>query len=173
MMRRLTATMICLATLASLSGCLERRIKITSEPSGALVYLNDVEVGRTPVEVEFTYYGTYDVRLRKEGFSPLATKAEAKAPIYEYPVIDLIAEALPTRIETVIDWHFELQPSVNDVDGVLARARAMRTEVGFELGRTSQPGEGEGEGLRIEDGEEQAETPQDLPPILPQRDDDG
>jgi hypothetical protein len=49
-----------------LAGCVERTITINSEPQGALVYLNDEEVGRTPVSVPFLYYGTYDVRLEHE-----------------------------------------------------------------------------------------------------------
>lgn len=49
------------------SGCVRRTITITSEPSGALVHLNDTEIGRTPVTVGFTHYGVYDVRLSHEG----------------------------------------------------------------------------------------------------------
>ena len=60
----------------------ERRVSITSEPSNAVVYVNDVEVGRTPVDADFTYYGSYDVRIDNEGFEPLRTKAVARAPIY-------------------------------------------------------------------------------------------
>ena len=61
-------------TLALLAGCVERTIKITSQPSGALVYLNDEEVGRTPTEVRFTFYGDYSVILRKEGHETLNTR---------------------------------------------------------------------------------------------------
>jgi len=46
-MPRLSA-LILIACLCVLSlGCVERRLMITSEPSGALVYLNDQEIGRT------------------------------------------------------------------------------------------------------------------------------
>ena len=39
-----------LAGAALLSGgCLERTIKVTTEPEGAVVWINDVEVGRTPL----------------------------------------------------------------------------------------------------------------------------
>ena len=79
--------------------------------AGALVFLNDVEIGTTPVEADFSYYGTYDVRLTKPGFEPLLTKAEARAPLYEYPPVDLAASALP-RIETKIRWHFVMQRSL-------------------------------------------------------------
>lgn len=56
-----------LAIAALLTGCVERLITVHSTPAGALVYLNDEEVGRTPVSVPFKYYGTYDVRIEHEG----------------------------------------------------------------------------------------------------------
>ena len=51
------------------TGCLKRTISVTTEPPGALVWINDVEVGRTPLETDFTFYGIYDVRLRREGWN--------------------------------------------------------------------------------------------------------
>ncbi len=109
-----------------LPACTERRIHITSDPSGALVALNDVEVGRTPCEVDFTYFGVYDVRLKKPGYEPLITKAEAEPPFHEWPGIDLAAMVIPAKKRTRIDWHFTLQPSVEDRDALLTRARELR-----------------------------------------------
>lgn len=117
------------------SGCMDRRIYITSEPTGAQVYLNDVEVGRTPLEVNFTYFGTYDVRLRKQGYEPLVTSAKTDAPIHEWPGIDLLAMAWPDRKQTNIRWHFTMEPADTNEDALLERARRFRRE----LGPTSEP----------------------------------
>jgi hypothetical protein len=106
----LFASLAAALCVGSLTGCTDRRLRITSEPSGALVTVNDVEVGRTPVDAGFTYYGVYDVRVEKPGYSALRTKARARAPIYEYPPLDLITEAIPGRVETIIGWHFTLEP---------------------------------------------------------------
>ncbi len=65
--RTLIISLAVLAAAAGLTGCVERTITVTSDPSGALVYLNDTEIGRTPVTVPFTFYGTYDVRLEHDG----------------------------------------------------------------------------------------------------------
>ena len=73
--------------------------------------MNDQEVGVTPLEVDFTYYGDYAVRLKKEGCEPLVTKAHAKQPLYERPPLDLAATALPANVETVVKWHFVLEPA--------------------------------------------------------------
>lgn len=64
-----SSTLFCCITLAftAITGCVERLITVRSQPPGSLVYLNDEEVGRTPVTVPFKFYGTYDVRLEHEG----------------------------------------------------------------------------------------------------------
>jgi len=116
----------CLIAATTLSACTERLLVITSQPEGAQVILNDVEVGRTPVEVGFTYYGVYDVRLRKDGYEPLITSREAEAPFYEWPGVDLVAMATPTRKSTVIRWHFDLEPAREDRDELLFRALELQ-----------------------------------------------
>ncbi|MEM6460042.1 MAG: PEGA domain-containing protein [Planctomycetota bacterium] len=116
--------------LASGGGCVERTISITSAPAGALVYLNDREVGRTPVTVPFTFYGTYDVRLERDGYAPLWTTGEAAMPWWEAPGPDLVAELLPGSASRVA-WHYELEaedPGAADDAGLIGRAREMRRE---------------------------------------------
>ncbi len=121
----LLLTVLCLLSL----GCVQRTISITSEPSGALVYLNDQEVGRTPVKVPFTFYGVYDVRMEADGYHPLWTKQKAEAPWWETPGIDLLAEAVPNG-KAELQWHFTMdqQPPAEDVDvdQLLDHARQLR-----------------------------------------------
>jgi len=123
------------AACAMLSGCLERTIRVTSEPPGALVWLNDVEIGRTPAEARFKFYGIYDVRLELAGYEPVHEGREAVAPFYEYTGPDAIASALPTRIHNTVEWHFDLSPSPASNDPtaeaeMLARAHALRDRLG-------------------------------------------
>lgn len=109
-------------------GCIDRRIMVTSEPPGALVWLNDVEVGRTPVTTRFLWYGDYEVRVRMDGYETVTARRTAEMPVYEHPPIDLVASALPIRIRR--HWHFDLvplKPSTPEEDAALVeRARAMR-----------------------------------------------
>ncbi len=121
--------LLALALLATATvGCIQRTITVTSEPSGALVYLNDEEVGRTPVTVPFTFYGMYDVRLEKDGYQTQNDAREAEAPIYEWPGIDLFFELLPVTTEAKQQWHFALKQSeaVED-ERLIDRARQMRS----------------------------------------------
>ena len=80
-------------------GCVDRTVKINSEPAGALVYLNDQEIGRSPVKVNFTWYGDYDIIIRQKGYKTLQTSKRIDAPWYQWPGIDLVTECLiPTTI---------------------------------------------------------------------------
>lgn len=124
---------VCIA--AMLAGCVERRISITSEPSGALVRLNDVDVGRTPLETNFLYHGEYDVQLELEGYETMMTSRDASAPWWEYPPFDLGAELLPLRLDNVVKWHFDMVPVPESVlepevfeDELLDRARNLREQ---------------------------------------------
>jgi hypothetical protein len=114
------------------SGCVKRTLAISSEPAGALVWVNDQEVGRTPVEVPFTWYGTYDVRLEREGYAPLWTVGEAQMPWWELPGPDLVAELIPGA-ESRVAWHYELEKrqhvdEAEALPGVLERARGLRED---------------------------------------------
>lgn len=140
-MRFPRATHLCLLVLAAgglgAGGCLKRTISVTTEPPGALVWINDVEVGRTPLETDFTFYGDYDVRIRREGYEPIITHAKARTPIQEQPGIDLLAEAAPARFSNVVRWHWDLTPIAEQGQdreaaerGLLDRANGLRARVG-------------------------------------------
>ena len=104
---------IALATLAALllPACAERRIRVTSDPAGARVWLNDEDIGRTPTEARFTFYGHYDLRLEAPGYEPYHAEHTAKAPFHEYPGPDLVATALPGDVRHTVEWHVELTPT--------------------------------------------------------------
>src|SRR5262245_17787927 len=125
-----------LATVAVLGGCLSRKVSVTSEPPGATVFANDVELGRTPLEAEFTFYGSYDVRVGLEGDEPRREKVIARSPIYEYPPVDLIAILMPFHIDHTVHWHFKMQPMLEATEsrevleqGMLQRAAELRREI--------------------------------------------
>ncbi len=120
--------LLALVLLSVAVGCVQRTITVTSQPSGALVYLNDEEVGRTPVTVPFRYYGTYDVRLEAEGHEPLWTEAKAAAPWWEYPGPDLVAEAVPGG-KSKIAWHFDLRPQTPAEEVDVAQLRGHATQM--------------------------------------------
>ena len=118
------------AAVFSAAGCIRRTLAITTEPSGALLWLNDREVGRTPVEVDFDHYGTYDVRLERDGYEPMMTSGKAKAPWWDTVGLDLIAEAVPGTLTSRIEWHYVMQPVDDDRERLIERARDLREILG-------------------------------------------
>ncbi len=120
------ATVLC-------AGCVRRTIAITSTPSDALVFVNDREVGRTPCEVDFLFYGEYDVRLKHEGYESIVGSGTASAPIWDFIGADLLVEVAPLDLESRVDWHFDFIPANNDPVDLLARARQMQVAARSEL----------------------------------------
>ena len=117
----------CLGAL--LCGCVERTLTIDSDPPGALVYLNDQEVGRTPLKREFTWYGWYDVALRMEGYRTHKTSSPVIAPGWLWVPLDLFVELLPFPVKDEHRLHYKLTPeSQEDVDPqtIIARGQAMK-----------------------------------------------
>lgn len=101
----------CLIVSLSLGGCVERRLTINTEPQGAIVVLNDEEIGVSPVTVSFEWYGDYDVRISKEGFETLKTHRNLKRPWYDYFPFDFFAQIVnPKRIVDSYEWTFTLAP---------------------------------------------------------------
>lgn len=126
---RAAALALALASVASLSvgcGTNKRTLVITSDPSGALVYVNDVQVGTTPLEADFTWFGVYEVRLSKPGFEPLVTTGEASPSLHDRPFFDFFSEVAPGVRETTVRWHYTLTPAIEDDEALLERARSAK-----------------------------------------------
>ena len=121
-------------------GCVERTLTIQSEPPGALVYMNGEEVGRTPMRRDFTWYGNYDVQLRREGYETLKTTTKVNAPIWQWVPFDLMAEILPLNFEDHQSFSYTLKPTgeeIVDPQSMLARAEQMETQL--RSGRLTRP----------------------------------
>jgi hypothetical protein len=98
-----------LAAFCFCTGCVERKITIITEPSGALVALNDEEIGTSPVTVDFEWYGDYGVRISKDGYQTLNTHQNLKRPLKDVAPFDLLADMFTTKIDEYT-WTFKLEP---------------------------------------------------------------
>jgi hypothetical protein len=101
---------------------------VRTDPPEALVYLNGVEVGRTPLKRDFIWYGTYDVQVRKEGYQTLKTRGYVTKPWWQYVPIDLAAELLPMRFRDQQLLTFTLRPTpalAENPKDMLRRAELM------------------------------------------------
>lgn len=116
--------------MVATSGCLRRRLTIRTTPPGAVVSIDNQPVGISPAATGFTYYGTREIRVEKDGFRTEVIKRNLKAPWYEYPVLDFITETLwpwEIRDERIID--IELVPQgIESTNAVLSRAEQLRSQ---------------------------------------------
>jgi hypothetical protein len=125
-------------------GCVRRRMLIRSQPDGAMVYVDDQEVGITPVSVEFTYYGTRKIQLIKDSYETLTVKQAFFPPWYQFPVIEFFSENLSPwehRDEHLLDFRLEPQQIVPD-DRLLERAQELRVNAsqGYSAALPAWPG---------------------------------
>ncbi len=131
-MKRSACFLIVTALAATLvTGCVERKLTINTEPQGALVTLNDEQLGVSPVTVPFSWYGNYGVRISKEGYETLDTARKLKAPLHDYAPFDLFAQVLyPGRIVDSYEWTFELKPRQYPTrEQVLENAETLRSQL--------------------------------------------
>lgn len=123
---------IALAASAMLlpTGCVRRRLAVRSNPPGAIVFVDNQQIGTTPCSVDFTYYGTREIRLVKPGYETLTVNQPIPTPWYQIPPVDFVSENLwPTKIMDHRTVAFNLQPQVIvPTEQLLERANQLRQE---------------------------------------------
>lgn len=120
--------LVAAATTLTTSGCVTRRLTIRSNPPGATVYLDDREIGVTPVSTSYLYYGKRKFRLVKDGYETVTRLENVPPPWYEIPPLDFVSEnVVPGEIRDQRTVVFDLQPRRNVEPGELrARAEELR-----------------------------------------------
>ncbi len=109
---------------------------VRSNPMDAVVFVDDQEIGSTPVSTDFTYYGTRKIQLIKDGYETLTVKQTFFPPWYQIPPLDFISENLwPFELRNEHEVNFQLQPQqILPTDRLLERAEGLRT--GAQAGYT-------------------------------------
>ncbi len=85
------------------AGCVTRTITVKTNPSNALVYIDDKLAGESPVTIPFTYYGTRKIMIEKRDEDGRLTHERTtalekiKAPVYEIFPLDFFSELLWPR----------------------------------------------------------------------------
>jgi hypothetical protein len=142
---------------ALLSGCVERRYVVTTDPPGAVVYRDGKYLGATPVDDHFIYYGKVHFDIVKEGYETLQVDQEISSPWYEYPPLDFISETLtPYRIIDRREFHYKLEPRKLPDQAQFIQQAGLLRQKGLELG----PG-------KPRAGAEQSPPPGGLPNVSP------
>ncbi len=118
---------VCLCTV----GCVQRRMTIRSNPPGAMVYVDDYEIGTTPISTNFLYYGQRKIRLVKDGYQTLTVMQTVPPPWYQIPPLDFVTENIvPGEIRDRRTFSYQLTPQmVVPTEQLLGRAEQLRRGV--------------------------------------------
>jgi hypothetical protein len=129
--RRRPTSAGCLAVIVialAAVGCVQRRMTIRSNPPGAVVYVDDYEIGNTPVSTDFVYYGVRKIRLVKDGYETLTVRQPFPLPWYQIFPLDFVTETIwpwEIRDERVVDLAM-VPAGVTPPEQVVARAEQAR-----------------------------------------------
>jgi hypothetical protein len=109
---------------AAVTGCVERRYVIYTDPPGA-----------TPVDNHFVYYGKYKFTIFADGYETLQVEQNIESPWYEYVGLDFVSENLipwTIRDRRVFQYHLEPRRMPNPKE-LLDQAQNLRNR-GITLG---------------------------------------
>ena len=117
------------------SGCVHRRVTINSNPSGALVRVDGKDIGYTPASLDYTWAGTREVQLLKDGFETQTQLIDIEAPWYQKFPLDFISDnLLGTHIRDHRRFDLQMQPKrPDDSTNLIERGRSLRSEAMYGL----------------------------------------
>jgi hypothetical protein len=122
------AAVLAAMVLFSQPGCVQRRLTIRSNPPGAVVYVDNHEIGTTPISTDFIYYGTREIRLVKDGYETLTVMQPIATPWYQIPPLDFVSDNfVPGEIRDQRTVTYNLVPQVVvPTDILMQRAEELR-----------------------------------------------
>jgi hypothetical protein len=105
------------------------------------VQVDGEEVGYTPVSIDYTYYGTREIRLIKDGYQTLTTPVKLSTPWYQIFPLEFVTDNFAlTKINdrrevTYVLNRESVEPS-QDIENRAnnLRSEALRTDMPFPSG---------------------------------------
>ncbi len=96
------------------------------------MYVDDYQLGTTPVSHDFVYYGTRKIKLVKDGYETLTVRQPFPLPWYQYFPLDFVTENIipwEVRDERVVDLAM-VPAASTPPESVVARAEQARLAAG-------------------------------------------
>jgi len=128
-LHKIFVVLLCAVIVYIAGGCVERELTVKTIPDGAIVELNDEQVGISPVTVPFNWYGTYRVRMEKEGYQTLVVNQKLDRPANDYFPLDLLRDIFAPDALDSYEWTFELSPyELPDREQLIKNAQDTKTQ---------------------------------------------
>ena len=128
---RLTMTLSVGLLLVSLTGCVQRRLIVRSQPEGAFVTIDRRPIGLTPLSVPYTYSGTREIQLEKDGFKTIKVQQRIDPTWYEtFPISFVTENFWPRELRDERLLEFQMEPKTQVQENLLLdRANDLRFNI--------------------------------------------
>ena len=123
----LTALLVCLA----ISGCVNRRLIVRTQPEGAFVTLDGTPIGTTPLAARYSYGGSRDIQIELDGYETIKQKVDLTDPFFLRPPLSFFTEnfsPVEIRHQPRLDFQLQTKQRVN-AEGLLQKASTLRDNV--------------------------------------------
>jgi len=119
--RAFTPGLAAAAILSTLvSGCVERRYTIRTDPPGALVVVNGEEIGPSPASRNFYYYGKREITLIRDGYKTQTIIEPISAPWWDNLITEFFTENIvPVTLRDERNFTYKLTPDSPSPEGAL------------------------------------------------------
>lgn len=133
-------SVLAVAAIVPLVGCVDRRFVVETNTPGAQITLDGVPIGPSPTDGRWEYAGCYEFTAVAPGHEPLVQMVKFEPKWYQYPPWDFFAEVVyPFRIEDVRRVRLRLEPTRPvDQAALVGAANALRSR-GATLPPSSVP----------------------------------
>jgi len=124
------AAVLLLAGIGLISGCVERRYTIRSDPPGATVVVNGEEIGPAPASKSFVYYGDREITLMLDGYATKTVIQPINAPWWDNLFTEFFTEnVIPISMRDEREFKYQLVPAESPrQDELRDRAEGLRSE---------------------------------------------
>ncbi len=123
----LLSSVLLLSSCATIISGSRQNVEITSEPSSAKVYINEIEIGQTPVQKNLKRNQEYQLILKLDGYKTYETKLEKKFNAWYIGNV-LIGGVIGLIIDPITGAMHKLKPE--EINGNLKSGTTYKTESG-------------------------------------------
>lgn len=118
----------CAVVLCAATGCIQRTLRIETDPPGASVWVNGDDAGTTPAEVAFVSYGAVEIFMQMDDHATRKEVVRLRPPWYAVFPIDFATDVLyPGTLHDRKTFGFKLDRLAEpDVEALRSRAEEFR-----------------------------------------------
>jgi PEGA domain len=127
---RVQALILLAAGVGALSGCVERRYTIRTDPPGATVIVNGEEIGPSPASKSFVFYGDRKITLIRDGYQTKTVIQPISAPWWDNLLTEFFTEnVIPLSLRDEREFKYQMELAQSPPQGELRdRAEVLRSE---------------------------------------------